>query len=342
LASNKIGVVSDDITVLQGDIETKKAKIEKLSEATAKNIRLLDQSQNSTLIELALSENSLSSFLDEADNIMSFQKNILTTAKALSDEKKGLEVDEAQTEEQKKQLVGYKAELTDKQKVIEITKVEQNSLLVQTKNKESSYQKILADKTALKNSFEQELLDFESQLKYVIDPSLLPQVGTSPLSWPLSKITITQLFGVTDFAKAHSRLYNGKGHNGVDFAASIGTPVMSSADGTVVGTGNTDIVCKGASYGKWVFIRHNNGLSTLYGHLSLIKVSEGQTVHTGDIIAYSGATGYVTGPHLHFTVYASQGVKVQSLKSRACSGTYTMPVASFEAYLDPMAYLPNQ
>lgn len=340
LASNKIDVANENIISLKGNIETKEVKIKKLSDATANNIRLLNVNQGTTLIELALSENTLSSFLDKADSIVTFQKNIILTSEELAGEKQSLEVDKAQTEVQKKQLLGYKAELADKQKVIETTKAEQNSLLVVTRNKESNYQKLLADKIALKNSFEQDLNNFESQLKYQIDPSLLPKTRSSSLGWPLAKITITQFFGNTEFSKTHS-VYNGKGHNGIDFAASIGTSVLSAADGIVVGSGNTDTVCKGASYGKWILIQHNNGLSTLYGHLSLVKAITGQTVQRGDVIAYSGSTGYVTGPHLHFTVYATQGVKIQSLRSRACAGTYTIPIASFEGYLNPIEYLPD-
>ena len=82
--------------------------------------------------------------------------------------------------------------------------------------------------------------------------------------------------------------YNGQGHDGVDFGAAIGTPVYAALDGVVEGTGNTDLVCPGASFGKWIFIQHANGLSTMYAHLSLIKVSQGQTVRTGDIIGYTG------------------------------------------------------
>ena len=115
--------------------------------------------------------------------------------------------------------------------------------------------------------------------------------------------------------------------------------ITASADGKVVGTGDTDTVCPGASYGKWILIEHGNGLSTLYGHLSLPKVSAGEAVLRGTVIGYSGNTGYSTGPHLHFTVYAADGVKIMEKKSQVCKGAYTMPVADLRAYLNPIDYL---
>jgi murein DD-endopeptidase MepM/ murein hydrolase activator NlpD len=183
--------------------------------------------------------------------------------------------------------------------------------------------------------------ELESKLQYTLDPSRLPSAGKGVLRWPLDSITVTQKFGNTDFAK--SGAYNGSGHNGVDFRASVGTPVKAALAGTVAGTGNTDAIRGCYSYGKWVLIRHGNGLSTLYAHLSQVNVAEGQSVGTSGVIGYSGNTGYSTGPHLHFTVYASNGVRVMRLgdstgKSTPCASA-TIPVAPFGAYLDPLTYL---
>ena len=128
-------------------------------------------------------------------------------------------------------------------------------------------------------------------------------------------------------------------HNGVDFRASLGTRVKSASNGTVAGIGDTDIVCSGASYGKWILLKYDNGLSSLYGHLSVISVKSGQKVITGEVVGYSGNTGYSTGPHLHMSVYASQGVKISTLKSTVCNGNYIIPLADTKAYLDPLIYL---
>ena len=116
---------------------------------------------------------------------------------------------------------------------------------------------------------------------------------------------------------------------------------MVSFSGGVQSTGNTDAQKSCYSYGKWVLIKHGNGLTTLYAHLDLIKVVAGQAVSTSDIIGYSGQTGYATGPHLHFTLYASEGVSVQRYsQSRNCKNV-DIPVASSNAYLDPMRYFPS-
>jgi LysM repeat protein len=89
------------------------------------------------------------------------------------------------------------------------------------------------------------------------------------------------------------------GHNGVDLASSIGTPVMASADGRV-------IVAKmggyNGGYGNMIVISHDKGIQTVYGHLNAIYVTQGQTVSQGQTIGELGNTGKSTGPHLHFEV----------------------------------------
>jgi murein DD-endopeptidase MepM/ murein hydrolase activator NlpD len=118
---------------------------------------------------------------------------------------------------------------------------------------------------------------------------------------------------------------------------------MAPLSGTVRATGNTDAVPGCYSWGKWTLIDHANGLSTLYAHQSAINVSPGQGVSTGEVIGYVGSTGFSTGPHLHFTVYAKEGVSVRKfneIKTVTSCGPASTPVAAVDAYIDPMLYLP--
>ena len=127
----------------------------------------------------------------------------------------------------------------------------------------------------------------------------------------------------------------------------MGTPVRAALSGTVTGTGNTDEQRGCYSYGRWILIKHDNGLSSIYGHLSASRVFAGQRVNTGDVIGLSGGapgmfgSGFSTGQHLHLGLFASQGVSVrQFTASKNCKQVY-VPIADSSAYLDPLAYLPS-
>ena len=86
------------------------------------------------------------------------------------------------------------------------------------------------------------------------------------------------------------------GHTGMDLAVPSGTPIRAALGGTVT------TATYHSSYGYYVMVDHGNGLSTLYAHNSRLMVKVGQTVEAGDVVSLSGATGRVTGPHLHFEV----------------------------------------
>ncbi|WP_306316651.1 MULTISPECIES: peptidoglycan DD-metalloendopeptidase family protein [unclassified Streptomyces] len=107
-------------------------------------------------------------------------------------------------------------------------------------------------------------------------------------------------------------MWSSGSHTGADFSVPTGTAVKSIADGTVVSAGD------GGAYGNEIVIEHADGHFSEYAHLSSISVSEGAKVTAGQEIAKSGATGNVTGPHLHFEVRTT---------------------ADYGSDIDPIAYL---
>jgi murein DD-endopeptidase MepM/ murein hydrolase activator NlpD len=107
-----------------------------------------------------------------------------------------------------------------------------------------------------------------------------------------------------------------KMHQGMDFAAGTGTPVIAPADGVVVEAR------RWGGYGNWLRIRHSNGLESGYGHLSRYAsgMRPGQRVSQGQVVAYVGSTGASTGPHLHYEIWRG-GQRINPAGIRTQEGT---------------------
>ncbi len=338
LTERKISKSNLTIDELGSTIKTTAQQIELNTELIKELMNQMYQTEVETPIENFLQYKTFTDMWNGIDNVKQVQKQIKIKTEDLVDLKGNLADKKTKTEAEKERLKLLQENLEDQKKIVEYNKQEKAKILAQTKNTEAAYKTLLKQKEEQKAAFEKELFAYESQLQLEIDPTRLPSSRPGVLSWPLDKVIITQRFGKTSASK---RLYVSGSHNGVDFGASIGTPVKSVLEGVVAGTGNTDLVKGCYSFGKWVMVKHPNGLSSVYGHLSVIKAVEGQSVATGDVIGYSGNTGYSTGPHLHLGVYASQGVRVENhVNSRACKSA-KMPIADIKAYLDPMEYLPE-
>ena len=193
-------------------------------------------------------------------------------------------------------------------------------------------------------AFNQEIFELESKLKILIDPASLPDAQRGLFEWPVPEkdLWITQYYGVTPWRKKYA---NGTPHRALDFGVVIGTPVYAIADGVISGTGDNEKVCTGVQYGRWITVDQENNLSSLYAHLSMIKVKVGDKVEKGDIIGYSGNTGYSTGLHLHFSIYATKGMEIQTIKhnypGRCYQKEFRIPVVASNAYLNPLNYMPK-
>jgi murein DD-endopeptidase MepM/ murein hydrolase activator NlpD len=142
---------------------------------------------------------------------------------------------------------------------------------------------------------EQESSQIEAMLRRLMASQTRTQsarrLGTGRLAWPIVGAR-TSPFGYRMHPIFKRQIF----HSGMDIAAGHGTPIRAADGGRVVEAGWR------GGYGKVVIIDHGGGIATLYGHCSALHVSAGQMVAKGQVIAAVGATGYATGPHLHFEV----------------------------------------
>lgn len=311
----KVSDLQEDIDVIQGEIDECQnqieVKIEELAEAEQKaddqyeamklRLRAMYEEDTTSYVTLLFSGESLTDMLSYAeiikqlvsydntmhDNLVATEQQIadakteLEEQKQLSEEKKG-ELDEKQAayEEQKSQLDQAIAELSDEeaQALQEYQEAEaaEKSLKAQ----------IAAAEAAAASRQQGSGGDNASQgqaVTYSGEGFIYPCTGYTSIS--------------SDYGyRVHPTLHVYKLHTGIDFPVPSGTPVHASSGGTVIQAGWNN------AYGNVVVISHGGGISTLYAHNTSLLVSVGQTVTQGQTIAYSGNTGYSTGPHCHFEV----------------------------------------
>ncbi len=337
----RINQAEQNISFTQGKIKNTESTLDRTKEDLAQSLRSLVQNEQSLpyFVSSLAPGAHLSDALDIAKRSGEFTSAINQKTRALVDTKTTLSIQKASYEEHKNVLVTLNQTLTGQQQIVDQTSKDKSTLLFETKNKESTYQKLVIERKKKKGELEIEMLDVEAKLQTIVDANKIPKYGKGILQYPLNNVIITQYFGNTPFSSKNPQVYNGSGHNGIDFGTKVGTSILAAAAGTVLGAGDTDASCNGVSYGKWVLIKHGNGLTTLYAHLSVIQVKAGDTVTSRQTVGLSGNTGYSTGPHLHFTVYASDAVQITKYVSKVCGTNMTMPIAPRAGYLNPLSYL---
>ena len=359
LTQSRIAATNLKLDELSLKILDKSEAIELDKRAIAQSVRKLHREENVTLVERIFAGDTLTDAWTQADQLTALSSALRENAEGLASDRIVLTGQHTEVAATKEELSRLRNQLATQQGELDANRAEKARLLGQTKATAASYQSIIAQKRSQQRAFESALSALEDSLKVTVNPSTIPSVGRGILAWPYSASfaqgcaskagalgntrCITQYFGTTAFSTANPQVYNGAGHNAIDIGMPSGTAVLAALSGTVTGTGNTDAVPGCYSYGKWVLIKHANGISTLYAHLSSISVSPGQSVSTGTVIGYSGMTGFATGPHLHFGVYASQGTQILTLgqyrgATTPCASA-RMPVAPKDAYLNPMSYL---
>ena len=304
--------LSDEIGILQGNLEEIGAAVDRRKQAIASTLQELQQGEGVPLLVMLFTGRSLAEGFSDAHSLGSLRTQLsadIVTLNALADQYNGT----LNQVSAKKDAVAAKIQdQRSRKEIVEDEQAARAALLKETQSKETVYQQKVNALRAQQEALDNEIERIEAQLKANLNPNVLPTRQEGLLSWPLASVRITQHFG------ERSSLYRGKPHNGTDLGTPIGTPVFAAADGTVAAVGNNDRTATlKYQYGRYIMLNNSNNLSTLYAHLSRQIVANGQTVKRGQVIGYSGNTGYSTGPHLHFGVYYTPSVEYKTLAPAA-------------------------
>lgn len=323
----KISSLNDDIKEKQDAYDKGLLEVEDQFDALANRLRILYMSGNATDLEIIFGAKDFSDLIDKMELVKSLANSdkeliseIQTKLDELSTKKKSLEADKKDLETQQASLKSDQDEfnklISDNDEILKnlyaSNSEAQNSLESaalqsdEIEAKISQYyaaQKAAAERAAQasQSSSSSSSGSSSSGSSSSGSSSVIVPSG-SGFAWPTPGFVSLSSEWFED-----REVYN---HGGIDIAGAgiMGTPVVAAADGTVVATNSScthnwgkSYSCGcGGGYGNYVMISHAGGKMTVYGHLTSLTVSSGQSVSRGQVIGYVGSTGNSTGPHLHY------------------------------------------
>lgn len=284
-----------DMENVDGEIETEKNHIGNL-------IRLVYKQDQVSTMEMLLLNDSLSEFLNQAKYLENTNDKIKESLELLQNKKDQLEKSQENLDKKNKELVALKIELEKKIDNLSYEQESKEIILEETKSSEAEYQRLLAQAKKEQLQAEAEVYSLEKTIRQKMsqkDKAKL-ESGSSDIDWPVTGRTITTGFHDADYPY---RKIIGE-HPAIDIRAAQGSTLRAAGDGYVA-----RVKFDGSTAYAYIMIIHNNGLSTVYGHVSSVSVTADQYVHQGDVIGKTGGaprkTGsgpFTTGPHLHFEV----------------------------------------
>jgi len=319
-----------EIASLELDIDETQDKIDLKKRAVQQLLHEIQIRDDEEPLVTFLKNKTIAEGLNEAQQLGEIRNKLVIDVSALQELQDDLN-DKLDIASQKKGGVEQEQRTLKVRKgLVEEEKKEKQGLLKITKNQQKIYEQLFDELAKKQTEIAEEVEALEADLRKLIDPRALPGFRPGVLAWPVEgPPVITQEYGATSFASRGG--YRGRWHNGIDFRAPKGTPILAAEDGFVMNSGDQDQYCRRGAYGKYIVIRHPNNLATMSAHLSQIAVSAGQSVKRGEVIGYAGNTGYSRGSHLHFTVWDASTFQMRG--SRSCG---PMPSGGD---IDPRKYL---
>lgn len=333
----KISSLNDDIKEKQDAYDKGLSEVEDQFDALANRLRILYMSGNATDLEIIFGAKDFSDLIDKMELVKSLANSdkeliseIKTKLDELSTKKESLEADKKDLETQQASL---KSDQDEFNKLIS----DNDEILKNLYASNSEAQHSLESAALQSDEIEAKISEYYAAQKAAAEQAAKASQSSSS-SGSSSSSSSSSSSGSSSSGSSSSgsssvivpsgsgfawptpgfvslssewfedrEVYN---HGGIDIAGAgiMGTPVVAAADGTVVATNSScthnwgkSYSCGcGGGYGNYVMISHAGGKMTVYGHLTSLTVSSGQSVSRGQVIGYVGSTGNSTGPHLHY------------------------------------------
>lgn len=327
----KISSLNDDIKEKQDAYDKGLSEVEDQFDALANRLRILYMSGNATDLEIIFGAKDFSDLIDKMELVKSLANSdkeliseIQTKLDELSTKKEALEADKKDLETQQASLKSDQDEfnklISDNDEILKnlyaSNSEAQNSLESAALQSDEIEAKISQYYAAQKAAAEHAAQASQSSSSSSSSSSSGSSSSGSSSSGSSSVIVPSGsgfAWPTPGFVSLSSEWFEDRevyNHGGIDIAGAgiMGTPVVAAADGTVVATNSScthnwgkSYSCGcGGGYGNYVMISHAGGKMTVYGHLTSLTVSSGQSVSRGQVIGYVGSTGNSTGPHLHY------------------------------------------
>ncbi len=305
----QINQINLEIRLNQENIDLNNNKIEKLKNQIGEFIRTMNRQDDKTYLEVMVLYDSLSQFFNEITYLESLETDLKFSLDKIKELKAELEANHVDLTNKQARLNEIKIELAEKKQDLLMTQNTKNYLLDQTKRDEVRYQQLLNEERALYDKMNNEIAYLERTIREKMASSgQLGDISKSGMIWPVGSQYITAYFHDPDYP--YRNIFE---HPAIDIRAKQGEAIKAAASGYVARSKDGGM---GYSY---IMLIHDNGISTVYGHVSSILVEEETYVVQGQTIGLVGGTPgtpgagrLTTGPHLHFEVRLN-GIPVNPL-----------------------------
>ena len=305
VTNQEIAKVKDKIRAKEMEINAREKEITKQKIYLAEFIRLIYRNDQKSYLEVLFLNSSFSEFFNEINFSKEIQGNLQQTLNEIQDLKRKLELDREELVKNKKDLEDLKQKLDQEKAKLDEQKEVKEILLSETKSSERRFASLLDQAKREQQSVNQEIVNLEKKVREKLEEQRQKDLfeklgGNVMLSWPINPTRgISSIFHDPDYPFRY--LFE---HPAIDIRSPQGASVKAATDGYVA---RVRPPLRGQY--SYVMIIHNDGFSTVYGHLSKIYVEEDQYVTKGQVIGLVGGTPgtpgagrFTTGPHLHFEV----------------------------------------